>query len=66
VSTYPWLGPIYLTIKVVLLLFWLIWIRATWPRFRYDRLMAFGWKILFPLALFNVLATALVVLLIGG
>jgi NADH-quinone oxidoreductase subunit H len=66
VSTYPWLGPIYLTIKVVLLLFWLIWIRATWPRFRYDRLMAFGWKILFPLALFNVLATALVILLIGG
>jgi len=66
VSTYPWLGPIYLAIKVILLLFWFIWVRATWPRFRYDRMMAFGWKILFPLALLNVLVTALVIVLIGG
>jgi len=66
VSTYPWLGPIYLSIKVILLLFWFIWVRATWPRFRYDRMMAFGWKILFPLALLNVLVTALVIVLIGG
>lgn len=63
---YPWLGPIYLLIKVLVLLFGLIWIRATWPRIRYDRLMAFGWKILFPLALLNVLITAGVVLLVGG
>lgn len=66
VSTYPWLGPIYLSIKVIILLFWFIWVRATWPRFRYDRMMAFGWKILFPLALLNVLVTALVIVLIGG
>lgn len=63
---YPWLGPIYLLIKVLVLLFGLIWIRATWPRIRYDRLMAFGWKILFPLALLNVLITAGVILLVGG
>ena len=62
----PWLGPIYLVIKVVVLLFGLIWIRATLPRIRYDRLMSFGWKIMFPLALFNVMITALVVILIGG
>ncbi len=62
----PWLGPIYLLIKVLILLFGLIWIRATFPRIRYDRLMAFGWKILFPLALLNVLVTAAVVLLVGG
>lgn len=62
----PWLGPIYLLIKVLILLFGLIWIRATFPRIRYDRLMAFGWKILFPLALLNVLVTAGVVLLVGG
>ncbi len=66
VHEHPWLGPIYLTIKVVIILFWLVWSRWTWPRFRYDRLMKFGWKILFPLALLNVFVTALVLLLIGG
>jgi NADH-quinone oxidoreductase subunit H len=58
VDSVPWLGPIYLLIKVVILLFGMIWVRATLPRFRYDRLMAFGWKLMFPLALANVLLTA--------
>lgn len=66
VAAYPWLGPLYLFIKVVFLLFVLVWIRATLPRFRYDRLMAFGWKILFPLALLNVMVTAVVITLVGG
>ncbi len=66
VSQYPWLGPLYLFIKVVILLFILIWIRATLPRIRYDRLMAFGWKILFPVALLNVVVTAVVMKLVGG
>ena len=66
VAKLPWLGPIYLFIKVVIILFVLIWIRATLPRIRYDRLMAFGWKILFPMAMLNVLITALVVKLVGG
>jgi NADH-quinone oxidoreductase subunit H len=66
VDTYPWLGPIYLLIKVAILLFILIWIRATTPRIRYDRLMAFGWKVLFPLALLNVILTAVVLVLVGG
>jgi NADH-quinone oxidoreductase subunit H len=65
-STYPWLGPIYLFIKVVILLFGLIWIRATFPRIRYDRLMAFGWKILFPLSVLNLMVTAVVLYLVGG
>ncbi len=62
----PWLGPIYLLIKVVLSMGAMIWIRATWPRVRYDQLMALGWKVLFPLALLNVIVTAFVILLRGG
>lgn len=51
------LGPVYLFVKVGALLFFMIWIRATLPRLRYDRLMAFGWKILLPLGLLNVVIT---------
>jgi NADH-quinone oxidoreductase subunit H len=66
VDQYWFLGPIYLFIKVVLLLFGMIWLRATLPRIRYDRLMAFGWKILLPAALLNVFLTAVVIVLVGG
>ena len=66
VDKLPWLGPIYLFIKTTLWLFVIIWVRATWPRIRYDRLMALGWKILFPLALLNALVTAAVIVLVGG
>jgi len=62
----PWLGPLYLLIKVAILLFFMIWVRATLPRFRYDRLMAFGWKVMFPLSLLNIMATAIVLILVGG
>jgi NADH-quinone oxidoreductase subunit H len=66
IDALPWLGPIYLFIKVFLLLFGMIWIRATLPRIRYDRLMAFGWKILLPAALLNVFVTAVIIVLVGG
>ena len=62
VSSFPWLGPIYLFIKVFILLFVMIWVRATLPRFRYDKLMAFGWKILLPISLLNVFLTNIVIL----
>ena len=65
VDQVPWLGPVYLLLKVVAILFLMIWMRATMPRFRYDRLMAFGWKIMLPAALFNVAATAVGVVLLG-
>ena len=66
IDIFPWLGPFYLFIKVFLLLFIMIWVRATLPRIRYDKLMAFGWKLMLPVALLNVFATAVVVVLVGG
>jgi NADH-quinone oxidoreductase subunit H len=47
--------------KVFVFLFIYIWVRGTLPRFRYDQLMAFGWKFLLPLALVNLIATAIAV-----
>ena len=66
IDALPWLGPLYLFLKVFLLLFGMIWVRATIPRIRYDRLMAFGWKLLLPAALINVFLTATVIALLGG
>jgi NADH-quinone oxidoreductase subunit H len=62
----PWLGPIYLFIKTLFVIFIFIWVRATWPRFRYDRLMAFGWKVLLPLGFLNMFIAAVVTVLRGG
>jgi NADH-quinone oxidoreductase subunit H len=60
----PWLWPLlWFILKVVALIFVFIWIRATLPRFRYDRLMNFGWKILIPWGLLWVLATGAIVIL---
>ena len=64
VDQFPWLGPIYLFLKILIGLGIMIWIRATLPRLRYDRLMAFGWKFLLPLALFNVFITAVVIVIL--
>jgi NADH-quinone oxidoreductase subunit H len=60
----PFLPPVvWFLIKMVLFLFLYIWIRATLPRFRYDQLMNFGWKILLPLALLNIFITAVIMVL---
>lgn len=66
VDRFPILGPLYLVAKVVVWLFVMVWVRSALPRIRYDRLMALGWKVLFPLGLVNVLVTALIVVLVGG
>lgn len=57
-----WLGPIWLVIKIVALLFFFIWIRATYPRFRYDHLMELGWKVLIPLSMLNLVITFILIL----
>lgn len=53
------LGVTWLVLKVLVLLFCFIWVRATLPRIRYDRLMQLGWKGLLPLGLLNIFATGL-------
>jgi NADH-quinone oxidoreductase subunit H len=63
IDRFPWLGPLYMLIKIFILLGIMIWVRASWPRIRYDRLMAFGWKVLLPLALAVVFITAVGILL---
>jgi len=52
------LGWVWFLVKVFLLLFFYVWMRWTLPRYRYDQLMAFGWKFLLPLAVVNLIATA--------
>src|SRR6266568_4678431 len=52
------LGWIWFLIKVGALLFFYVWMRWTLPRYRYDQLMAFGWKVLLPLSVVNLLVTA--------
>ena len=56
------LGPLWFFLKLLVLLFVFIWLRATLPRLRYDQLMSFGWKILLPLATVNALVTAILVI----
>ena len=60
-----WLGWIWFFVKLSALLFFYIWMRWTLPRFRYDQLMAFGWKVLLPVAVLNLLATGAMVIALG-
>lgn len=58
-------GPWWFFIKVFVLICLFIWLRATLPRMKYDRLMRFGWRVLLPLALLNIVLTAVGVLVLG-
>jgi NADH-quinone oxidoreductase subunit H len=59
------LGWVWFLFKVFLILFFYIWMRWTLPRYRYDQLMRFGWKVLLPVAVLNLLVTAAGVLYFG-
>src|SRR5438874_3130622 len=55
---------LWFAIKVTVFLYFYLWFRASWPRYRYDQLMKVGWQILLPLALANVIVTAILVVLL--
>ena len=62
---FSWIpGPIWFILKVVALLFVFVWVRATFPRYRYDQLMRLGWKVFLPLSLFFVALTSGVLILL--
>jgi NADH-quinone oxidoreductase subunit H len=55
------LSPLWFVLKLLVVIFIFIWLRTTLPRLRYDQLMAFGWKVLLPVATINALVTAALV-----
>ena len=59
IPPFNWIpGPIWFVAKICLVLFFFLWVRATFPRYRYDQLMRLGWKVFLPLSLFWVVLTA--------
>jgi NADH-quinone oxidoreductase subunit H len=65
-----WNGPIlppfiWFMVKLFAVVFFMIWVRATFPRFRYDQLMTFGWKVLLPASIVNILLTAVFMTVFG-
>jgi NADH-quinone oxidoreductase subunit H len=59
-----WVDPIVVLAKMMLFVFFFIWVRATLPRLRYDQLMSLGWKVFLPLATVNALVTAILVVVL--
>jgi len=55
----------WFALKVLVFLYFYLWFRASWPRYRYDQLMKVGWQWLLPLAMANVIVTAALVLVMG-
>ena len=66
VEPFTWVpGPIWFILKVWAVLFFFLWVRATFPRYRYDQLMRLGWKVFLPLSLLWLVLTAGVLLIFG-
>ncbi|HXC27957.1 MAG TPA: NADH-quinone oxidoreductase subunit NuoH [Stellaceae bacterium] len=66
IEPFTWIpGPIWLIGKILFVMFVFLWVRATFPRFRYDQLMRLGWKVFLPLSLFWLVLTAGVLMAMG-
>ena len=59
-------GVVWFGLKVLIFLYLYLWFRASWPRYRYDQLMNLGWLYLLPIAIANVIVTAVLILVLGG
>ena len=65
-APFTWIpGPIWFIAKVSFCLFVFLWVRATFPRYRYDQLMRLGWKVFLPLSLLWLVLTATVLMIMG-
>jgi NADH-quinone oxidoreductase subunit H len=59
-------GVLWFVAKVIVFLYFYLWFRASWPRYRYDQLMKLGWQFLLPLSMANVIVTAILVVVLAG
>ena len=64
IDTYWYLPPLVFIGKVLAFLFFFIWVRFTLPRFRYDQVMSLGWKVLFPIAIANLIVVSIAILVL--
>ena len=62
---WDWLGPVWFLGKVILFMFGFVWLRATLPRLKYNRLMHLGWQVLIPIAVLNLVVTSVVIAIIS-
>jgi len=60
------MSVLWFSVKVLVFLYLYLWFRASWPRYRYDQLMSLGWRLLMPLAIANVVVTAILALILRG
>jgi NADH-quinone oxidoreductase subunit H len=66
IAPFNWLpGPLWFILKIMCVLFGFLWVRATFPRYRYDQLMRLGWKVFLPFSLFYLVLVAGVLLALG-
>ena len=66
IAPFNWIpGPVWFALKICACLFTFIWVRATFPRYRYDQLMRLGWKVFLPFSLLWLVLTAGVLMLTG-
>jgi len=66
VAPFTWVpGTVWFLLKIAFVMFMFVWVRATFPRFRYDQLMRLGWKVFLPLSLFWLVLTASVLMAMG-